>query len=163
MIEYGVRIGIGIVLCLLVVPIIKKLKEKYALRRAYGKFDCLFTKAELKFYYILKGVCQDLGLELFAKVRLADLVKVVSKKHYMKYFGKIKAKHIDYVICHRNTLEPLICIELDDSTHKQKDRMERDSFINQLLHQVGYELIRVPVAYHYSRQALKKQIVEAMK
>lgn len=33
-------------------------------------------------------------------------------------------------------------IELDDSTHSRDDRKERDTFVNDVLTQTGYKLIR---------------------
>jgi len=163
MTNYWILGGMCFSLCIISMPFITKITANYRLKKAYGKFNCLFTKAELKFYYVLRGICYDLDLELFAKVRLADLVKVVNKKYYMKYFGKIKSKHIDYVICDRKTLEPLICIELDDNSHRRKDRVERDQFVDTILNHVGYEVIRIKVAYSYNKASIKKQIMDAMK
>ncbi len=61
------------------------------------------------------------------------------------------------------TLEPLICIELDDNSHRRKDRVERDQFVDTILNHVGYEVIRIKVAYSYNKASIKKQIMDAMK
>ena len=39
-------------------------------------------------------------------------------------------------------MEVIYLIELDDYTHSYKNRIERDNFVNQLLLETGYKLIR---------------------
>ncbi len=43
-------------------------------------------------------------------------------KNRMGWNGRIIQKHVDFVICNPKTLEPVTCIELDDSSHDIEER-----------------------------------------
>ena len=53
-----------------------------------------------------------------------------------------------------------MCIELDDYTHNQQKRIERDKFINKLFEDVNIKLLRVPVQNFYNIKELKNKIIE---
>ena len=80
----------------------------------------------------------------------------------MAYFNKIKSKHIDFVICDNSTLKPLICLELDDSSHNRKDRIERDQFIDDVFNSIGYEIIHIPCRSKYDKKEIKSKLVTAL-
>lgn len=79
-------------------------------------------------------------------MRLADIIEVdrrkILKQDYMKYFGKIKSKHIDFVLTHKYTMQMVAAIELDDITHEKQERIERDTFVNNALTTAGIDFIR---------------------
>lgn len=103
----------------------------------------LLTKNEYYFYKKLKEITEPLNLQILAKIRLADLIEVnkgLDSRKWGMYFGKIKAKHIDFAIA--EDMKIIALIELDDYTHKREDRQERDIFVNDVLAQTGYTLIR---------------------
>lgn len=105
----------------------------------------LLTKNEWAFYKKIKPICDENNLHIISKVRLADLVEVKKELEYkekQKYFNKIKNKHIDFVICNPDNLAVIALVELDDKSHDNKDRAERDEFINKLCESVGYTIIR---------------------
>lgn len=120
----------------------------------------LLTKNELWLYKSLKEITDKYGYTILAKVRLADLVEVsneVEKKDYLKYFSKIKSKHIDFAICNSENLYPLLLIELNDNSHKNENRVERDNFITKILNKSGYKILFV-----YGTQKLEEQINNAL-
>ena len=104
----------------------------------------LLTQNEFNFYNRLKEITNPLNLQILAKIRLADLIEVdtnqINKKDYMKYFGKIKSKHIDFAIC--NNMNIIALLELDDSSHNRADRQKRDNFVNNALLKAGYTVVR---------------------
>jgi very-short-patch-repair endonuclease len=59
----------------------------------------------------------------------------------MSALGKIQSKHVDFVICDQNLYIKAI-VELDDKSHDQPDRQERDRFVDDVLTSVGYTVIR---------------------
>lgn len=73
---------------------------------------------------------------VFAKVRLADLIK--PRNNNQKLFWKIQAKHIDFLICDGN-LKPKLIIELQDGSHRDAKRKERDDFVKEILNSCGYK------------------------
>ena len=104
----------------------------------------LLTERESKFYRKLLPVANKAGLTVCMKVRLADLIEPKPKDEnpmWMECFNKIKSKHIDFVLINKNA-EPVFLIELDDKTHSRPDRIERDDFVNAVLKNTGYVLLR---------------------
>ena len=104
----------------------------------------ILTDREYKFYRKLKPLADKYGLSIFTKVRLADLVEPKPKAEnpfWMECFNKIKAKHIDFALADDET-SIVALIELDDKSHSRPDRIERDDFVNAVLKNTGYTLLR---------------------
>lgn len=101
----------------------------------------LLTKNEYHEYKKLKYHAEKLGLQICPKVRLLDLVEPRRGEGFMSALGKIQSKHVDFVICDQNLYIKAI-IELDDNSHDQPDRQERDRFVDDVLTSVGYKVIR---------------------
>ena len=129
--------------------------EKLPYRRKF-----LLTKNEYWFYKSLKEIADKYDFAVLAKIRFADLVEVsaeADKKEYMKYFGKIKSKHIDFILCKKDNLYPELLIELNDSSHNKEDRIKRDDFIKKIAERVGYKMVFVG-----GTQNLEETIIKAL-
>lgn len=119
-------------------PIKHQQNEIYPYHKKY-----LLTKNEYYFYKRLASITNPTGLQILAKIRLADLIETNSNLTYSQqstYFNKIKAKHIDFAIA--DNMKILLLIELDDSSHLRNNVQERDNFVNNALIKAGYTLIR---------------------
>ena len=104
----------------------------------------ILTDREYSFYRKLKPLADKYGLNIYTKVRLADLVEPKPKAEnpfWMECFNKIKAKHIDFALADDET-SIVALIELDDKSHSRPDRIERDDFVNAVLKNTGYTLLR---------------------
>ncbi|MDG1875129.1 MAG: DUF2726 domain-containing protein [Mariniblastus sp.] len=118
----------------------------------------LVTKTELRFYKSLSKAVQD-DWEIFAMVRIADLLRVEKgEKHRRKWLNKILAKHIDFVLCDPGSLEPIVCIELDDPSHNRKERIERDIFVNDAFKSADLPLLRIPTQPKYLSREIRELI-----
>ena len=127
-------------------------------RMPYVARGHLVTKPELRFYKSLVKAVQD-DWEIFAMVRIADLLRVEKgHKNYRKWLNKILAKHIDFVLCHPGTLEPQVCIELDDASHNRPDRIERDIFVNAAFDAAELPLLRIPTQTSYRAREIRDMI-----
>ncbi len=97
------------------------------------------------------------------KVRLLDLLEPrPGSQKYKTYFYKVQAKHIDFVLCDQEKLVARVLIELDDSSHDQIQRKERDEFVDQVVQSVGYKIIhtrRITEELREQLLALKGEIV----
>ena len=128
----------------------------------YQKKDYLLTKAELSFYRVLKSVVDD-NLLIFSKVRLVDLLWLPKgTKNRQAYLNKIMSKHVDFVLCKNNTLSPVLAIELDDLSHQEGRRQERDKFVNEVFHKAGLPLLRIQAKRSYSPGELSLVIKKEM-
>lgn len=102
----------------------------------------LLTKNEWHEYRKLKQYAEAKNLQICPKVRLLDIIEPRRGiQNYKGLFYKIQAKHIDFVICDQNLYIKAI-VELDDNSHNQADRQERDQFVDRILTSVGYKVIR---------------------
>lgn len=137
-------IGMTIIIILskLVEAIPNKKSEKNIESNA-GKFEktTLLTANEKQKFASIKYVTDKLRLQLYAKVRLADIVTPKQNvKNWYAYFNKVKAKHVDFLVCN-NLFEPICAIEIDDTSHDRDDRKQRDKFVNFVLEDVGIGVI----------------------
>lgn len=121
----------------------------------------LLTKNEWGFYKKLKPITDKYNLHILSKVRLADLVsvkKVKDNSTYFKAFAKIKSKHVDFVLADPSNLRVFGIIELDDSSHNEVDRQQRDLFLEKVC-----EVVKLPLIRCTSIEGIEDQICEKLK
>ena len=124
----------------------------------YKKKRFLLSKAENSFYNVLLNVLENEDIYVCPMVRLADVIYTSDTENRQRYFNKIQSKHIDFLLCNKQFLNPLLAIELDDSSHNQSDRVKRDDFFNNALKSAGLPLLRIKASYSYSPSSVKEQI-----
>lgn len=127
--------------------------ERYTLKQS------LLTDTEREFLEVLEQIV-DGNYRIEVQVPLSGIVKVLdSSRHYTNYhdFNQIKAKTIDFVLYDKE-YKPYLAIELDDRTHLQPNRVERDHFLDSVMSGVGLRIIHVPVSYTYDLDKLRAQI-----
>ncbi|MBB4200238.1 hypothetical protein CCR94_02420 [Rhodoblastus sphagnicola] len=92
---------------------------------------------------------------VFAQVRLADLVDVEgSKGARFDMMRPVFGKSVDFVVCDRATLDPVMVLEVDDRTHDASDRRGRDALVNRVCAEAGLRLVRVRARFAYSEIGL---------
>ncbi len=118
----------------------------------------LLTKNEWAFYKKLKTIADKHNLHILSKVRMEDLIQVkngLSNSEKASARGRIKSRHIDFVIAKPENLQILLAIELDDGSHKFKKIQEVDNFKNNVFKAVGLPYIRT-----YGNDDIEKLILE---
>ena len=124
----------------------------------YEKEQTLFSAAERSFLGALEQAV-DGKLRIMGKVRLADVVKVTrqnNKSTWQKAFNRIQSKHLDFVACDSETLAVKFAVELDDKSHSQSARQERDSFLDKVL-----EAANVPVFHFQAKRQYSISEIQA--
>ena len=102
----------------------------------------IFSYNEKDAFKKIKSVTDKMGYHLLAKVRLYDLLEPKKNaEHYKTLQYKIQAKHVDFVICDEKLVARTV-IELDDTSHNKEDRKERDEFVDKILTECGYKVLR---------------------
>jgi ssDNA-binding Zn-finger/Zn-ribbon topoisomerase 1 len=133
-------------------------------RPEYARREFLFTAAEFRFLQVLRRGLPS-GLEIFAKVRVADVllpVEGLNPKAWRAAFNQITGKHLDFVLCDRESGRIACAIELNDRSHERKDRRKRDEFIARACAEAGFPLIMVPAARDYDTESIRATILGAM-
>ena len=108
----------------------------------HKKHDYLGSKSERQFYKTLLEILPSEYI-IHCQVSMMALVQPVNFKDNSKTW----AKRIDYVITDRDT-QILAVIELDDSSHRQKKRQERDLYVNSAF-EGNHKLLRFEAAGDY--------------
>jgi hypothetical protein len=126
---------------------------KYGARSVRGLYQPakLMSAAESGFYRTLQRSCPN-HLVILAKVRLADLVSIPSSlrgKDRFRIFAPLAQKHVDYVVYDPARNEVVRIIELNDSSHHQMERRQRDMYIRDVLESAGLKLVFVPLKRNY--------------
>lgn len=93
-----------------------------------------------------------------------NIVEVKDTPYKNAAFNKIRSKSIDFVLTDTKSCRILLCIELDDYTHRYyKQRIERDKFLQELFSNLEINFIRINVSNYYNKELLKNKIQNAIK
>lgn len=108
----------------------------------YRKKNFLITKSEHEFFDLLVNTLGD-KYYIFPQIHLPSFLdhKVVGQ-NWNNAYRHIDEKSVDFVICDKNYLRPLLAIELDDSSHSLEERLERDTEVERILKLAEVPLIR---------------------
>jgi hypothetical protein len=126
----------------------------------YKTRDDFLSSAEKSFYLTFKTFINE-KVVICPKVSLKDIFFVSKSadngagKDYMKYFGRIAQKHVDFLLCDSKSMKPLCGVELDDSSHKMEKRAARDEFVDRVYANAGLQLVHIPLKQGYSVDDLK--------
>lgn len=114
----------------------------------YRVRDDFLTITERSFYHTLVHAIQG-RFVIFAKIRLADIFFVAQPDKNFTYFNQISRRHIDFLLCQPKTIKPIVAIELDDASHQQAERRERDEFVDRVFEAADLPLVRIPAQHAY--------------
>jgi len=154
---------ISIVLVLIVVIVLLILGTRGRKPKFPFETKPVLTEAELAFHRALAD-CVPPDTILLSKVRLADFLRVTARgDDFMRYFGKVSQKHTDFLLVDAATSEPVLSIELDDSSHRRSSRTaDSDEFKNRVYEAAGLAILRVPARRTYDKRDLQSRIAAAM-
>lgn len=119
--------------------------KKIDYKDSYEAKERLLSKHENLMRNILKAGLP--GHEIFANVRLADIVRVQRKHRGNKniwLYRNIAQYHVDFIVCDKET-NIIAAIELDDPSHDTSDGERRDTKKDECMSAVGIKLIRIRV------------------
>ncbi len=151
-----------IFLCLLGGVLLAALAVRQYLRTAnpfsrapYGRRTDFLSPAETDFYFTLSQELEGEAV-LCPKPAIRELLYVTDKagRHSGTYFNWISQKHVDFVLCDPDTMQPLCAVELDDASHQQRGRRRRDQFMDKAFAAAGLPLFHVPCQRSYSQRDL---------
>lgn len=133
-------------------------------RMGYVASPSLVTPTERRFMAVLDNVARS-RWRVFSKVRMEDIICVprnTPAKLRNSMRGRIKSRHIDFVLCDPSSMAFLCALELDDRSHERESVKERDAFVNEAFSNAGIPLLRIPACKQYDANALNVQIEQAI-
>lgn len=138
-------------------------KRKVAPGLPYEARGPLLTPAELHFYQALRlAIPEDCVLTF--KVRIGDVIRTrrgLDRKASLVMRAKIQQKHFDFVVC-RQDMSIVCCIELNDSSHRRRDRIQRDRLVRSACRSAGIALIEYPTQRDYQVSDIRKAIIRRL-
>ncbi len=134
----------------------------YPLLLPYSSRKTLLTPGERRFY--TTGLLPAVGsrFHVAPKVRLADVITCPGPPSSTA-FRKIQSKHLDFVLMYPKSSRIVAAIELNDATHDQAQRQDRDAFVANVLRSAGILLIMVPIFKTYDPAKLRGHIERALR
>lgn len=118
-----------------------------------AKEGSLLTQGEFAFFDPLREIVSG-RFELYVKPSLVD---VLGCRDHPR-FREIAAMHVDFLLCDRKTLRPVLAIELDDRSHNSRSRVDADHLKEQLLAQRRIPLLRQRCEVAYDLLAMREAI-----
>ena len=127
--------------------------------------DSLLTGSEKKFYLVLIDLLPGAYL-LFSKVRIPDIVHIpewYKPYHWSVYWwNRIKAKHVDFLICDKATFTPLLVIEVDDPCHETPKGKKRDRLVNFVFKKANLPILHLTDESLKDLRELKRSIYKEL-
>ncbi|KKQ31727.1 MAG: hypothetical protein US68_C0006G0090 [Candidatus Shapirobacteria bacterium GW2011_GWE1_38_10] len=90
-------------------------------------------------------VVLGLNYDVYPQVNLDKIFRIERQSAYKYYLGwlrRINQKSVDFLIVNKGTQSPVFAIELDDSSHEEEDRIDRDKFVGELFKRNNFPLVR---------------------
>lgn len=109
------------------------------------------TPSELIFYQTLKALEPE--YKVIPQVNLASIIKKVNKGYINELF-----KNIDFAIFDNEFKKVLLLIELNDSTHNQIDRKDRDLKVKKICNDANIKLITFYTKYPNEKEYVINRI-----
>lgn len=121
----------------------------------YHVRDDFLSSTELSFYHVLRTAVDERAV-ICPKVSLGDLFFTKSGDYRINtsYNNRIARKHVDFLLCDCQSMEPLVGIELDDSSHGRAARHRRDDFVDRVFAAAGLPLYRQRAQLNYDTRDL---------
>jgi len=130
-------------------PTLPSSKPRYVTRKS------LLSKAEVAFHKVLLEAVPE--APIFPKVRVADVMDAAER--WSGDFLRISQKHFDWVLCHPVSFEPLVAIELDDSSHQWSEKQRKnDQVKDDAAREAGIVLLRFPWQRDYDVAQVRERI-----
>ncbi|MCA9353659.1 DUF2726 domain-containing protein [Candidatus Nomurabacteria bacterium] len=130
------------------------LKDKKPIYK-YSKKKFLITKSEAELFNLL---IQEFGNKyyIFPQVHLSSFLDhKIKGQNWSAALSHIQRKSVDFLICDKEYITPLVAIELDDKSHEREDRKERDFVVEKILESANIKLVRIKKEDQYNIDKIK--------
>lgn len=153
-----IGVAVGFVVLVIVVLAMAVLRRTPKRLLPYERRKYLLSPAERSFFGVLNQAVEH-DYYVFAKVRVADILHVTKGVDERQgHLNRIIAKHVDFLLCDRASVAPLLAVELDDSSHDAEDRKTRDAFLDDAFASAGIVLMHVRASRSYDVSEVQRRV-----
>ena len=144
------------ILMIIVAVGVMKLNEP-PLTFPFKKKTQLFTSVERNFFNLIEdAVGKD--YRILCRVKLLDILAVrqtTDKKTSKSALTKANSRYLDFVLCSKDDMSPVLAIDLVHNNGKDGYKMQRDWFVNGSLDAASIPHVRIKVRSDYKTQDIK--------
>jgi very-short-patch-repair endonuclease len=161
--------SLAVLLSVIVIVVAVQLISKNAKRSAkssaiyhYGRKDFFMNRAEHEFFDILVDVVGS-SYYVFPQVHLSTVLEHrIKGQDWRAAFRRINGKSVDFVICNKAYIKPLLAIELDGRSHDEEAVRQRDADVEHIFERADLRLLRFANHGSPNREEVKRRISEAL-
>ena len=123
---------------------------------AYDKKSALLTRNEQGYFDALRAQVPD-GYHVFPQINLATFItKTVDHRYQNELF-----RNVDFLVTD-GKYEPCFAVEINDKSHTERNRRERDEKVKNILEEAGVPLVTLWTDYGVNEGYIKKRVDEAL-
>jgi len=128
----------------------------------YGRKDFFMNRAEHEFFDVLIEVLGS-SYYVFPQVHLSTILEHrIKGQDWRAAFRRINGKSVDFVICDKTFIKPLLAIELDGRSHDVEAVRQRDADVEHIFERADLRLLRFANHGSPDRDEIKQRILEAL-
>ncbi len=136
--------------------------NKSAVVYRYGRKDFFMNRAEHEFFDVLNEVVGS-SYYVFPQVHLSTILEHrIKGQDWRAAFSRINGKSVDFVICDKAYIKPLLAIELDGRSHDVEAIRQRDADVEHIFERAELRLLRFTNHGSPNREEIKRRIAEAL-
>lgn len=122
----------------------------------YNLKSKLITKSEQAYFEAIKASLPE-GYNLFPQINLASfIVRTDDARYHNELF-----RNVDFLVTDEE-YKPRIVIEINDQSHLEKERKERDEKVKNICEEAGIPLIKLWTSYGINPDYIKNKINETL-
>ncbi len=96
---------------------------------------------------------------VFPQMTLSNLLDVKNDfKDHDNLYREIDHRSIDYLFCNRETITPILAIELNGESHKLNSRKNRDKLIKNILTKANIRFLSIEKKLNYDSNEISKTV-----
>ncbi|ALS97362.1 DUF2726 domain-containing protein [Lacimicrobium alkaliphilum] len=126
----------------------------------FKKRTNLFTPVERSFLDMLEKAIGD-QYRVICRVKLSDVVALrqgTDKKTARSAMSRAGSRHLDFVLCDREDLSPVVAIDLVSPKGKEGYKGQRDWFVSSTLDAARIPHLRIKIKSGYSKEEIRNCI-----
>jgi very-short-patch-repair endonuclease len=128
----------------------------------YGRKDFFMNRAEHEFFDVLIDVVGS-SYYVFPQVHLSTILEhKIKGQDWRAAFSRINGKSVDFVICDKAYIKPLLAIELDGRSHEADSVRQRDVNVERIFEGAELRLLRFANQGSPNREEVKRRVSAAL-
>jgi hypothetical protein len=154
------ELAIVLLMLLIIVAVTAMKLHEPELAFPFKKKVSLFTPVERTFLAMIEEAVGQ-KYRIMCRVRLADIVTVrqsTDKKTSKDALARASGRHLDFVLCSKEDMSPVMAIDLVHNNGKEGYKSQRDWFVTGSLDAAHIPHVRIKVRSGYKVQDIKECI-----